>query len=58
MVGPGDEGDKQGDKKPVEGRAGIAARLLAIGRRCGARPVLDDRIPEEIIGYDERGFPN
>ena len=31
--------------------------LLAIGRRCADLPVLDDRAPEDIIGYDERGLP-
>jgi antitoxin VapB len=31
--------------------------LLAIARRCAARPVIDPRSPDEIIGYDERGLP-
>ncbi|HRJ42920.1 MAG: type II toxin-antitoxin system VapB family antitoxin [Caldilineaceae bacterium] len=31
--------------------------LLRIGRECAALPVLDNRIPDEIIGYDERGVP-
>jgi antitoxin VapB len=31
--------------------------LMAIARRCAARPVIDDRSPDEIIGYDERGLP-
>ena len=31
--------------------------LIAIARRCAARPVLDARSPDEIIGYDERGLP-
>jgi hypothetical protein len=31
--------------------------VLAIARRYASRPVLDDRPPDEIIGYDERGLP-
>jgi antitoxin VapB len=32
-------------------------RLRAIRERCAGLPVLDDRSPEEIIGYDHRGLP-
>ena len=32
-------------------------RILAIGREVAAMPVLDDRTPEEILGYDENGLP-
>ena len=32
-------------------------RMLAIARRYASRPVIDDRSPDEIIGYDERGLP-
>ena len=38
-------------------RAGIAERLMDIGRRCAALPVRDARSPEEILGYDEHGLP-
>jgi antitoxin VapB len=38
------------------GRAS-AEHLLTIARRYAARPVKDDRSPEEILGYDERGLP-
>lgn len=31
--------------------------LMEIARRCAARPVIDPRSPDEIIGYDERGLP-
>jgi antitoxin VapB len=31
--------------------------LMTIARRCASRPVIDDRSPEEIIGYDDRGLP-
>jgi antitoxin VapB len=36
---------------------GLAERLLEIGRHCAALPVLDDRSPDEILGYDEHGLP-
>jgi antitoxin VapB len=36
----------------------LADELDAIGRRCAALPVLDDRTPEEILGYDESGLPH
>ena len=57
-------------KEAVEARAraaGIApppthrtfddARVQAIIARVAALPVLDDRTPDEIIGYDEDGLP-
>ena len=31
--------------------------LAAIRHRCAALPVIDNRKPDEIIGYDERGLP-
>jgi antitoxin VapB len=38
------------------GRASIE-QLLAIARCYASRPVKDDRTPDEILGYDERGLP-
>jgi antitoxin VapB len=40
-------------------RAGrtLADELDEIARHCAALPVLDDRAPEVILGYDERGLP-
>ena len=32
--------------------------LRAIRQRCSALPVLDDRSPEAILGYDEQGLPH
>jgi antitoxin VapB len=29
--------------------------LLQIGKRCAALPVLDNRSPEEILGYHKNG---
>ncbi len=31
--------------------------LAAIRHRCASLPVLDDRSPDQIIGYDEDGLP-
>lgn len=55
-------------KRALEGRlsrTGDNARysalledLEAIRRRLAALPVLDDRTPDEIIGYDENGNPS
>ncbi len=40
-------------------RAGrrLADELDEIARHCASLPVLDDRSPEEILGYDNRGLP-
>ena len=35
----------------------LADRLDEIARHCASLPVLDDRSPDEILGYDERGLP-
>lgn len=35
-----------------------AEELRAIVARARARPVLDQRTPDEIIGYDEHGLPS
>jgi len=35
----------------------LVDRLTAIAQRCGARPVLDDRSADEILGYDDDGLP-
>ncbi|MBI2679623.1 MAG: type II toxin-antitoxin system VapB family antitoxin [Candidatus Solibacter usitatus] len=31
--------------------------LRAIRERCGELPVLDDRTPDQILGYDDKGLP-
>lgn len=46
-------------------RVGIAPRkqrflledLAAIRERCAKLPVLDERAPEDMLGYDEHGLP-
>ena len=39
-------------------RAGrsLAAELDEIALHCASLPVLDDRVAEDILGYDERGL--
>jgi antitoxin VapB len=44
----------------IRGMAPAAVRkqaILRIAERAAALPVLDDRTPDEIIGYDEDGLP-
>lgn len=38
-------------------RAQIIAEIRRIQERIAALPVLDDRTPDEILGYDEHGLP-
>lgn len=38
--------------------AAMRAEIDSIMARGRARAVLDDRTPEEIIGYDENGLPS
>lgn len=39
-------------------KAALLEDLEAIRIRLNALPVLDDRTPDEIIGYDEHGIPS
>lgn len=44
----------------VRGHSGgpdLAAVIEQIARRCSALPVLDNRPPDEILGYDDSGVP-
>ena len=43
-------------KKVTDSREGLAKKLMEIGRRAAALPVLDPREPDEIL-YDEYGLP-
>lgn len=36
----------------------LADELDEIGKRCAALPVLDARVTDEILGYDEHGLPH
>ena len=37
--------------------ASVKSEVLRIGRECAALPVLDSRMPEEILSYDAIGIP-
>ncbi len=39
-------------------RTGVAAALIQIAQRCVARPILDPRRPDDMLGYDEHGLPS
>ena len=39
------------------GDPALLEELTRIADRCAARPVLDARSDEEIIGYDSQGLP-
>ena len=36
----------------------LAQELDEIALRCASLPVLDDRPPDEILGYDDAGIPS
>ncbi len=38
-------------------KAVLLEELADIRRRWSAMPVVDDRTPEDILGYDEHGLP-
>jgi antitoxin VapB len=38
-------------------KAALLEDMAEIRRRWSEMPVLDDRTPEEILGYDEHGLP-
>lgn len=38
-------------------KAALLEDMEAMRRRLSALPVLDDRTPDEIVGYDENGVP-
>jgi antitoxin VapB len=44
--------------KRVRGKRSLADELDAIAKQCAELPVLDSRIPDEILGYDDSGLPS
>ena len=44
-------------QRAAAGDLSLADRLMKIGQRCAALPLLDAREPAEILGYDEHGLP-
>jgi antitoxin VapB len=45
------------DREHAKRSASIRTRLARLAADVTALPVADDRTPEEIIGYDDRGLP-
>jgi len=45
-------------KKPEQPPHRLADELMEIAEHFANLPVLDDRTPEEILGYDENGLPS
>ena len=43
--------------KTPEEREAQMARIMKILHRMDARPILDPRSPDEILGYDHQGLP-
>ncbi|MEB3185580.1 MAG: type II toxin-antitoxin system VapB family antitoxin [Cyanobacteriota bacterium] len=41
-----------------DAQAILASRLDRIARRCAARPMRDQRMAEQILGYDAHGLPS
>lgn len=39
------------------GKRRLADELEEIADHCASLPILDDRTPDEILGYDENGLP-
>jgi antitoxin VapB len=44
-------------REELRRRPGIRERVLRLCAEADELPVLDDRTPEEILGYDEHGLP-
>ncbi len=37
--------------------ASLVEDVMEIGRHCASLPLLDERRPDDILGYDENGLP-
>lgn len=44
-------------EKSSQTGASLKEELMRIGQECAALPVLDQRTPEEILGYNQDGVP-
>jgi antitoxin VapB len=45
------------DREHAKHAASMRTRLARLAADAAALPVIDDRTPEEIIGYDDTGLP-
>ena len=58
MLGLTDESPTDKNAMPLKSRRKPSfERMMEISGRFAHHPVLDDRTPDEIIGYDEFGVP-
>ena len=46
------------NKEKQKNAVSLKDELLQLGKECSALPVLDNRTPEEILGYDDNGVTN
>ncbi|MDM8558024.1 type II toxin-antitoxin system VapB family antitoxin [Candidatus Parabeggiatoa sp. HSG14] len=46
------------EKEKRKGTVSLKDELLQIGKECAALPILDNRTPEEILGYNNNGVTN
>lgn len=45
------------ERESQRARKGIGAEVRRIQERLARLPVLDERLPDEILGYDKHGLP-
>jgi antitoxin VapB len=45
------------DREQAKRRASMRTRLARLAADVASMPVADDRVPDEIIGYDDNGLP-
>jgi antitoxin VapB len=45
------------EKEKLSQAVSLKEEILRIGQECAALPVLDQRTPEEILGYNQHGVP-
>ncbi|MEK8016164.1 MAG: type II toxin-antitoxin system VapB family antitoxin [Candidatus Parabeggiatoa sp.] len=48
----------QKEKEKRKHTVSMKEELLQIGKECAALPILDNRTPEEILGYNNNGVTN
>jgi antitoxin VapB len=45
------------DREHAKHRASMRTRLARLAADVQAMPVIDDRTPDELLGYDDNGLP-
>ena len=49
--------ERLGRERARHGARRLRDELRTIRKRCAALAVLDERSPDDLLGYDERGLP-